>query len=374
MILQALLVSKDDLTAETLIQVLAQFGIAVVRSNVADVALARMAEEHFDQVIVDFEDDPEAAAAVLDGCRQLHDRTPLLSVALLSDATQIRSILGQGAHFILTKPVAREQAENTLRAATALLKRERRQSLRVAVQAEVSIRTDDGNSLEGILLDLSTGGMDVLAAKPLTAAAKVQVSCELPDHLHLLSAAEVAWSIANGQSGLRFLEMDSQMRGEVEQWLSAHSQDALHDEPNSASQCTLTDLSLGGCYVRSESPFPQSSVVDLCLRAAGMEIHTEGLVRIMHPGYGMGVEFAARTENQRHSVGEFIEFLTSQPGTAPQLEASPRALLANAMDLDQSEAAAEDPLLDLLRTGDCLDEEVFLEELRRQRTPASVNQ
>jgi c-di-GMP-binding flagellar brake protein YcgR len=54
-----------------------------------------------------------------------------------------------------------------LRAATALLKRERRQSLRVAVQAAVSIRIDESNTVEGILLDLSTGGMDVLAAKPL---------------------------------------------------------------------------------------------------------------------------------------------------------------------------------------------------------------
>ncbi len=55
MILQTLLVSKDDPTAETLIQVLAQFGVAVDRSNAADVAAARLAEERFDQVIVDFE-------------------------------------------------------------------------------------------------------------------------------------------------------------------------------------------------------------------------------------------------------------------------------------------------------------------------------
>ncbi len=49
MILQALLVSKDDPTAETLIQVLAQFGVAVDRSNAADVAATRLAEERFDQ-------------------------------------------------------------------------------------------------------------------------------------------------------------------------------------------------------------------------------------------------------------------------------------------------------------------------------------
>src|ERR1700719_792776 len=160
MILRALVVSKDDLTAETLIQVLAQFGVAVDRSSAADVAVTRLGEERFDQVIVDFDadfDGPETASLLLDGCRRLAgpDRNPPVTVALLHDVSQIRSILGAGAHFILTKPVTAEQAHNTLRAATALLKRERRQSMRVAVQAAVSIKLDDGSPVEGIMLDLS---------------------------------------------------------------------------------------------------------------------------------------------------------------------------------------------------------------------------
>lgn len=378
MILQALLVSKDDLTAETLIQVLAQFGVAVDRSSAADVAVARLAEERFDQVIVDF-DDPEAASQLLEGCRHLvgPDRNPPVTVALLHDTSQIRSILGAGAHFILTKPISYEQAQNTLRAATALLKRERRQSMRVAVQAAVSIRLDESNTVEGILLDLSTGGMDVLAAKPLPAAALVRVSFELPDGAAGIEGeAEVAWSTANGQTGLRFLDMDEKMRDEMGGWLAARSHDALPEEPDAVSQCKLTDLSLGGCYVETASPFPQSSAVDLCLRAAGMEIHAEGLVRVMHPGHGMGIEFPARTEEQRKSVGEFIEFLSGQPGSTPQLETSPRSLIASAVELSHTSSDAtdaDDPLLELLRTGNGLEEEAFLAELHRQRTPAGVN-
>jgi CheY-like chemotaxis protein len=379
MILQALLVSKDDPTAETLIQVLVEFGVAVDRSNAADVAMTRLAEERFDQVIVDY-DDPEAASLLLEGCRRHAgpDRNPPVTVALLNDASQIRSILGGGAHFILIKPVTHEQAQNTLRAATALLKRERRQSLRVAVQAAVSIRLDESNPVEGILLDLSTGGMDVLAAKPLASAALVHVSFELPDGGAGIEVdAEVAWSTANGQTGLRFLDMDEKMREGMGEWLAARSHDALPGEPDAVTQCKLTDLSLGGCYVQTASPFPQSSAVDLCLRAAGMEIHAEGLVRVMHPGHGMGIEFPARTEHQRKSVGEFIEFLTGQPGATPQLETSPRSLVASVIDLNQPGSAdtdADDPLLELLRTGSTLEEEAFLAELHQQRTPASVNQ
>jgi CheY-like chemotaxis protein len=375
MILQALLVSKDDATAEALIRVLSQFGVAVDRSSDGDIALTRLSEEHFDQVIVDF-DDPDAAIPVLEGCRRLAcrpDRNPPVTIALLRDASQMRSIMGGGAHFVLTKPVSPEQTQNTLRAATAILKRERRQSLRVAVQAAVSIRLDDQSIVEGILLDLSTGGMDVLAAKPLASSAAVNVSFQLPEGGAIEASATVAWSTANGQTGLRFLDMDQTMREHMGDWLAVRSHDALPEEPDAVSPCKLTDLSLGGCYVQTDAPLPQLSGVDLCLRAAGMEIHAEGIVRVMHPGHGMGIEFPARTEEQRKSVGEFIDFLTSQPGTTPQLEASPRALIA---DSDSGDALGDtdDPLLELLRNGVVLDEEEFLAELQRQRTPESVNQ
>ena len=379
MILQTLLMSKDDLTAETLIQVLVQFGVAVDRSNAADVALSRLAEERFDLVIVDF-DDPDAASQLLEGCRGLAcaDRNPPVTVALLPDASKIRSILGAGAHFILTKPVANEQAQNTFRAATALLRRERRQSARIAVQAPISLAVNGATPVEGILLDLSMGGMDVLAAKPLPATTITHVSFELPDCPGVIEgSAEVAWSTANGQTGLRFLDMDVPTRESMGEWLGARAHEALPEEPDEVSPCKLTDLSLGGCYVQTESPFPQSSTVDLCLRAAGMEIHTEGLVRVMHPQHGMGIEFPARTEEQRKSVGEFIAFLTGQPGADPQLETSPRSLVANSVDLDPkstTETDVEDPLLELLRTGNTLEEEAFLAELHRQRTPTPVSQ
>jgi len=379
MILQALLVSNDDQTAETLIQALTPFGVAVARSSAANVAAERITEERFDQVIVDF-DDPEAAAQMLESCRHLAgpDCNPPVTVALLSETKQIRSILGSGAHFVLTKPVSPEQAQTTLRAATAILKRERRQSTRVAVQAPVTIHPDENSTMEGILLDLSTGGMDVLAAKPLQASALVRIFFELPDGaLRVEADTEVAWSTPNGQSGLRFLHMDAGLQEKMTEWLTSHSQDTIPDDADGASQCQLTDLSLGGCYVHTESPFPQSSSVDLCLRAPGLEIHTEGVVRVMHPAHGMGIEFPARTEEQRKSVGEFIEFLTSQPGTQPQLEISPRSLVAAATDLGAAtpaESDTEDPLLELLRSGVALDEEDFLAELARQRTPADVGQ
>lgn len=377
MVLKALLVSKDDQAAETLTQVLANFGVAVDRSSAVEIAVSRMDEEHFDQIIVDFEDPATASLVLESNRRQSHPSkgNPAVTVALLEDASQIRGILGAGAHFILVKPLTHSQVEATLRAATALLKRERRQAFRVPVQAPVNLRSDGTGDLEGILLDLSAGGMDVLSAKPLSSAALTRFSFELPDSdVKVEGDAEVAWSSPNGQTGLRFLDIDPRMRDQLGTWLTTHSQEALPEEPDPVSHCKLTDLSLGGCYVETESPFPQSSAVDLCLKAAGMEIHTEGVVRVMHPAHGMGIEFPSRTDDQRKSVGDFIEFLTKQPGATPELEISPRSLKAKPEELNPAAGSeSEDPLLELLRTGTDLDQAQFLDDLHKQRHSAEVS-
>jgi hypothetical protein len=248
----------------------------------------------------------------------------------------------------------------------------------VAIQAPVSLTVGEAEPVEGILLDLSIGGMDVLAAKPLPAGALTHISFQLPEGSGGIEGdAEVAWATPNGQIGLRILQLEEKMREQMAAWLVEHSQDSLADEPGAVSHCKLTDLSLGGCYVETASPFPQCSAVDLCLRASGMEIHAEGLVRVMHPGHGMGIEFPNRTEEQRKSVGDFINFLTAQPGVTPELETSPRSLTAAEVDLKQTSAEGsedDDLLLELLRTGASLEEADFLSELQQQRSPVETGQ
>ena len=101
MTLQALLVSKDDLAAETLTQVLANFGVAVHHSSAAEVAVARMEEEHFDQIIVDF-DDPEAASQVLENNRRQagpKQANPAVTVALLRESLADSSDSRRGRPF-----------------------------------------------------------------------------------------------------------------------------------------------------------------------------------------------------------------------------------------------------------------------------------
>lgn len=377
MTLQALLVSKDDEAAETLARIMAGHGIALERSSDPEIAASRLAEQSFDAVVVDF-DDAGSASTILHATKQATDNhtNQVLSLALVSDTQQIRGILGAGAHFVLSKPISQQQTNATLRAATSLLNRERRRAFRVPVQAAASLALADGTQMEGIMLDLSKTGMDVLAAQPLAPSSLLNCRFVLPDgSAEIETQGEVAWADPNGQSGVRFVEMDESHQATLEQWLMANSP-ATSSDDEELSQCKLTDLSLGGCYVETDGPFPESSSVDLCLRAAEMEFHAEGTVRVMHPGHGMGIEFPSRTNEQRKVVGDFIEFLTSQPGTMPELFISPKSLISDDADVSTptgDDGSSEDPLLELLRGGRAMEQGAFLAELRRQRNSEPVN-
>ena len=377
MILQALLVSTDDHAAEVLGRVLPPFGIVLDRCSDPETTKTRIQQQKFAALIVDF-DDGEAAEEALQHARKLG--TEPLSIALVADAAKVRDILTGGAHFVLYKPLSEEAAKAGLRPAAALLSRERRRAFRVPVQAPVEITLADGRKVDGILLDLSETGMEMLTAEPLERRATLDFYFKLPDGaLEIFAQGEVAWANANGQTGVRFRDLEEGSSTALKAWLHAAANVGAPGPNETVPHCNLTDLSLGGCYVETNAPFPERALIDLCLKTEALEVHTEGMVRVAHPSHGMGVEFPSRTAEQRAQVGNLINVLRQGSATPPELSISPRALVA---DLTQFEPAdkqpeeshddLEDPLLELLRRGASLQQDEFLSELRRQRNPEDV--
>ena len=376
MTLHALLVSSDDSASDVLGRVLPTLGIAMDRSSDLETTMARIQQQKFDMLIVDF-DDPKAADEVLKLARRLG--TGPLSVALVGDLAQVRAILSEGSHFVLHKPISDDAAKAGLRPAAALLSRERRRAFRVPVQAPVQITRTDGRKFEGILLDLSETGMDVLTAEPQGAGSLLGFHFQLPDgKLEIDAHGQVAWANPNGQTGVHFLDLNEAVKEQLKAWVKAAATTSGAGPNETVPHCKLTDLSLGGCYVETNAPFPERSLVDLCLKTDELEVHTEGMVRVMHPGHGMGVEFPSRTPEQRAQVGNLISFLRTAPETMLELVISPRALVADLTQFEPGEPLPdgaedlEDPLLDLLRRGNTMQQEQFLGELRHQRSPEDV--
>ncbi len=107
--------------------------------------------------------------------------TSPLSIALVADTAKVRDILSGGAHFVLYKPISEDAAKAGLRAAAALLGRERRRAVRIPVQAPVEITLPDTRKMDGILLDLSETGMEVLTAEAQVPGALLAFHFQLPD-------------------------------------------------------------------------------------------------------------------------------------------------------------------------------------------------
>jgi hypothetical protein len=222
--------------------------------------------------------------------------------------------------------------------------------------------------------------MDVLTAETQFPGALLGFSFKLPDGaLEVAAHGQVAWANPNGQTGVHFVDLSEEMAAALKSWVKAAATTAGAGPSETVPHCKLTDLSLGGCYIETDAPFPERSLVDLCFKTNEMEIHTEGMVRVTHPGQGMGVEFPSRTAEQRAQVGNLINFLRNCPETMLELIVSPRALVADLTQFQpddtqpaQAGEELEDALLELLRRGATLQQEDFLAELSRQRTPEDL--
>jgi hypothetical protein len=76
---------------------------------------------------------------------------------------------------------------------------------------------------------------------------------------------------------------------------------ALYDERTSVPiRVTATDISGGGCYVETLSPFPIGTGLGAELWIGPEKVMTRALVRTSDPRVGMGIEFVGlKTEDQR---------------------------------------------------------------------------
>ena len=172
---------------------------------------------------------------------------------------------------------------------------------------------------------------------------------------------------------MRFLEPSPEIAHQLREWIGRNTPDAEKDDPPVSGQ--LTDLSLGGCYLAISSPFPVSTRVTLSMRAAGVQMRSEGVVRVMHPDKGMGVEFTQSTAEQRILLEKFLGHLTENPETSPELLIEPEGLGNEIGQAPVTASASDDrvdPLLDLFRNHAGLAVEPFVEMLRKQRGLAAT--
>jgi hypothetical protein len=214
-------------------------------------------------------------------------------------------------------------------------------------------------------VDLSEGGMAISLPHRRRPNGRWQLAFTLPGtSTELEVPAEFAWEGSRQHGGLRFLQPSPAFAYHLREWLKKNSPEAEQEDP--PIRCQLTDLSLGGCYLEMTSPFPRSSRVTLSMRAGTVELRVQGIVRVMHPDKGMGVEFTQNTPEHRSALEKFLQVLMENRGLTPELLVQPEGLEADTPSLKATDAQNQDPLLQLFY-GEPLSVEAFHEALRKQR-------
>jgi len=367
MSLQSLVVCSDEKIVRVLRRVLSDLEIAVEHCSQADAAIHKLTRQRFEAVIVDCAE-ARGASQVLRSARAAPCNKRAIAVAILDEKTGLQNAFAMGAHFVLYKPISMERAKTSFRAARALMKRERRRNVRLPLEIPVSVRMSDGPPQKTVTLDISEGGIAVKLGKRSKQVVPTRVEFALPGQTPAIECdAEVAWENASGSTGIRFVHLSPECQHTLMSWLNRQAPEAERDDP--PVSCKLTDLSVGGCYLQVVSPFPMRTRVVLSMRIADLEMQAEGVVRVMHPEVGMGVEFLRKNAEQTDGLEKFIQALMNGNGALPELLVEPVGLETDSEPGASVDDPVEDPLLNLFRYKTGLPAEAFLAELQRQRQP-----
>jgi CheY-like chemotaxis protein len=229
MTLSSLLVCVDEAAAQTLRGALEELRIQVELCPDAVRAAVRLAQDRFDLLIVDCKSKADVVS-ILHECRSSRANESTLAV-VVADQEDIRDMFSLGVNFVLYRPLASERVMSSLRAAQALLYRDKRGKARAAVHTHATIDYAGGEQERATLVDLSEEGMAVNFGKRLPPASKVYFQFQLPGQTaRVRLSGQVVWQDWNGRAGVQYVDVPQTSRRVLHEWLQKNLADATKRE------------------------------------------------------------------------------------------------------------------------------------------------
>jgi len=221
MTLSALLVCLDKKAAEVLQRVLKELSIRVEACPDFARAGVRAAQERFDVIIVD--GSSAEITGLLRETRLSRKNDATLAVAVVPTQESIRDLFSLGVNFVLYKPVAYDRALSSLRAARAVMRKEKRKDSRAAVHTHATVDYANVQQEKATLVDLGHNGMAVLFGKKLPPTSKVYFQFKLPGQAASVRlSGQVMWQDWNGRGGVQFVDVPKASRRLLDEFLGAN--------------------------------------------------------------------------------------------------------------------------------------------------------
>jgi hypothetical protein len=179
-------------------------------------AREKLAKSKVDALIVDC--DLDGTTSFLHGLGTGLNAVPLVIVSGSNGHTQLADKV---ATFVFKKPISVEQAVRTLSAARNMILDGRLRYNRHALDLPVSVAYGPRKKVEAHLMNLSQGGLGIRLSGPVAFPGPVRVSFQLPESkVQMKLQGEVAWTDKLGNAGIRFLDMNSELKRDLKLWLA----------------------------------------------------------------------------------------------------------------------------------------------------------
>ncbi len=222
MTLTALLVCVDEAAAQVLRRVLEELRIRVESCPDFARASLRLAQDRFDAVIADGESNADVITLLRD-TRLSRTNDATLAIALVSGQESIREMFSLGVNFVLYKPVAYDRALSSLRAARAVMRKEKRKSARASVHVHATVDYANVQQEKATLVDVAQDGMSVRFGKKLPPVGKVYFTFQLPGQSSSVRlSGQLIWQDWNGRAGVQFVDVPKASRRMLNEFLDAN--------------------------------------------------------------------------------------------------------------------------------------------------------
>ncbi len=230
MTLSALLVFTDEASAAVLRRVLEELSIQVEFCPDFARAAFRLAQQRFDVVVVDGESSSNILGLLRES-RMSRMNEGTLAVAVVPSQESIRELFSLGVNFVLYKPVAYERALSSLRAARALMRKEKRKTARTSVHAHATVDYATVQQERATLVDLAEDGMSVMFGKKLPPTSKVYFQFQLPGQKSIIRlSGMLVWQEWTGRGGVQFVDVPKASRRLITEYLGAHQPKQQQEE------------------------------------------------------------------------------------------------------------------------------------------------
>ncbi len=138
----ALLLSPDDQAVSAITGVLEEMSVTCERPLDGASAAQKLNSQSFDLVIVDCENLP-AAKLIFDVCRRGKNGHNPVPIAIVDGRAGLPTAFRLGAELILTKPVAKDQARSTIRAAVSRVRKDAHTNESVPAQSASAVMPEE---------------------------------------------------------------------------------------------------------------------------------------------------------------------------------------------------------------------------------------